>query len=160
MIKTLGTLLLTSTLITIAPACLWADDCPTWQTNPESVNVSSLTNVDINSVKECMSTCNTYTLSESNTDTTPATCAQNVSYIEYLTDFANNTVNSKTTLSNSSSSSNTNSTVSTGTPPPSSSSKTETVSKKVGSTPPHTTTSTPPSNTQTEKPKSSTIKWF
>ncbi|MBV53749.1 MAG: hypothetical protein CL816_06810 [Coxiellaceae bacterium] len=160
MIKTLGTLLLTSSLLVIAPNNLWADDCNTWQNSPESVDVASLTSVSISDVQNCMATCNTHYLSSDSNDLSPAICAQNVSYIEYLTAFANNSVNDNTTLSTSSSSSNTSSTVSTSAPPPSSASKTQTVSKKVETTPPPTSTNSVPTTTQTEKPKSSTIKWF
>ena len=102
----ISSLLLVSTSLALAIPSLSLADCNQWQSNPASVNVNDLANTDITAVKDCMSSCADLGLSASNSDLTPALCMQNVSYVEYLTQFANNNANAaNTTLSSSSSSS-------------------------------------------------------
>ena len=102
----ISSLLLVSTSLALAIPSLSLADCSQWQSNPASVNVNDLANTDITAVKDCMSSCADLGLSASNSDLTPALCMQNVSYVEYLTQFANNNANAaNTTLSSSSSSS-------------------------------------------------------
>ena len=104
----ISSLLLVSTSLALAIPSLSLADCSQWQSNPASVNVNDLANTNITAVKDCMSSCanSDYGLSASNSDLTPALCMQNVSYVEYLTQFAHNNANAaNTTLSSSSSSS-------------------------------------------------------
>ncbi len=161
MIKTLSITFMTGTLLTIAPSYLLADSsqCPTWQTNPTSVAVSSLTSTSLTDVKNCMSTCNSNALSSSNSDLTPALCMQNVSYIEYLTEFANNTANPNSTITPSQASSSLQSsapplqsTMQTTAPPEATSSQSS--SQTIPSSPP------PSNNTKKPKKNSQLINWL
>jgi hypothetical protein len=70
-------------------------DCNSWQTDPTSASYSELQNTNLDTIKECMSTCSTnYSLSDSATAVTPAVCMQNVSSVEYMFEFYQNTQNS------------------------------------------------------------------